>query len=46
MIRQIAESEKYDIVFQDAVYVNPRIDMTEKVLKQLNAAPASASPTK
>jgi len=43
VIRQIAESEKYDIVFQDAVYVNPRIDMTEKVLKALNAAPA---PTK
>ena len=41
VIRQIAESEKYDIVFQDAVYVNPRIDITEKVLKQLNApAPA------
>jgi outer membrane protein len=46
VIRQIAESEKYDIVFQDAVYVNPRIDMTEKVLKALNAAPAPAAPTK
>ena len=40
VIRQIAESEKYDIVFQDAVYVNPRIDITDKVLKSLNAAPA------
>ena len=41
VIRQISETEKYDIVFQDAVYVNPRIDITEKVLKQLNApAPA------
>jgi outer membrane protein len=37
VIRSIAEGEKYDIVFQDAVYVNPRIDMTEKVLKALNA---------
>ncbi len=47
VIRQIAESEKYDIVFQDAVYVNPRIDMTEKVLRQLNASPApTAAPTK
>lgn len=35
-IKQIAESEKYDIVFQEAVYVNPRIDITEKVLKVLN----------
>ncbi len=37
VIRQIAEGDKYDIVFQDAVYVNPRIDITEKVLKALNA---------
>ncbi len=43
VIRSIAEGEKYDIVFQDAVYVNPKIDMTDKVLKALNAAPA---PTK
>jgi outer membrane protein len=43
VIRSIAESEKFDIVFQDAVYVNPKIDITEKVLKSLNAAPA---PTK
>lgn len=43
VIRQIAEGEKFDIVFQDAVYVNPRIDITDKVLKSLNAAPA---PTK
>ncbi len=44
VIRQIAEGEKFDIVFQDAVYVNPRIDITEKVLKQLNASPTT--PTK
>ncbi len=37
VIRQIAEGDKYDIVFQDAVYVNPKIDITEKVLKALNA---------
>ena len=37
VIRQIAEGDKFDIVFQDAVYVNPRIDITEKVLKALNA---------
>ena len=37
VIRSIAEAEKFDIVFQDAVYVNPRIDITDKVLKALNA---------
>ena len=35
-IRQIAETEKYDLILQDAVYTNPRIDITEKVLKALN----------
>jgi outer membrane protein len=36
VIKQIAEAEKYDIVFQDAVYASPRIDITDKVLKALN----------
>lgn len=36
VIKQIAEAEKYDIVFQEAVYFSPRIDITEKVLKALN----------
>lgn len=35
VIRQIAEAEKYDIVFQEAVYASKRIDITEKVLKEL-----------
>lgn len=35
IIRQIAESEKYDIIFQEAVYRNPKIDITDKVLKAL-----------
>ena len=34
-IRAIAEAEKYDIIFQEAVYANPRIDITEKVIKAL-----------
>ena len=34
-IRAIAEQEKFDIIFQDAVYANPRIDLTEKVIKAL-----------
>lgn len=36
VIKQIAEAEKYDIVFQEAVYSSPRIDITDKVLKALN----------
>ncbi len=36
VIKQIADAEKYDIVFQEAVYFSPRIDITDKVLKALN----------
>lgn len=35
-IKQVAESEKYDVIFQDAAYFNPNVDITEKVLKILN----------
>ena len=35
VIKQIAEAEKYDLILQEAVYRNPRIDITEKVLKAL-----------
>ena len=37
-IKQIAESEDYDIIFQEAVYANPRIDITDKVIKTLSDA--------
>ena len=37
VIRQIAEQEKYDIIFQDAVYASPRIDLTDKVIKALDS---------
>ena len=36
VIKQIADAEKFDIILQDAVTVNPRIDITDKVLKALN----------
>lgn len=39
-IKQIAEQDKYDVIFQDAVYANPRIDITDKVIKALADAPA------
>lgn len=34
-IRNIAEQEKLDVVLQDAVYRNPKLDITDKVLRQL-----------
>ena len=39
VIRQIAEQEKYDIIFQDAVFANPRIDITDRVIKALEGKP-------
>ncbi|MET3106674.1 outer membrane protein [Oxalobacteraceae bacterium GrIS 2.11] len=36
IIKQIAESEKYDAILQDGVYFSPRVDITEKVMKALN----------
>jgi len=37
VVRQVAEAEKFDLVLQEAVYVNPRLDITDKVIKALNA---------
>ncbi|MEX3605396.1 MAG: OmpH family outer membrane protein [Burkholderia sp.] len=39
VIKQLAEQQNYDLIVQEAVYVSPRIDITDKVLKAL------ASPT-
>ncbi len=35
-IQQIAESENYDLILQEAVYRNPKIDITDKVIKYLD----------
>jgi len=35
-IKDLAVAEQYDIIFQDAVYVNPKHDVTDKVIKALN----------
>ncbi len=37
VIRSIAEAEKYDFILQEAVYASPQVDITEKVLRSLNA---------
>lgn len=36
-VKQVADAEKYDLVLQEAVYVNSKHDITDKVLKILNA---------
>ena len=38
VIKQIFEGEKYDLILQDVVFAGPRVDITEKVIKALNAA--------
>jgi outer membrane protein len=34
-VQAIAELEKYDLVLQEAVYRNPKVDITDKVIKYL-----------
>ena len=40
VVKQLAEQEKYDVILDQAVYINPKHDITDKVIKALNAAPA------
>jgi outer membrane protein len=40
VVKQVADAEKYDLILQEAVYVNPKHDITDKVIKALNAAAA------
>jgi outer membrane protein len=35
-IKSIAESEKYDLIVQDVVWVSPKLDITDKVIKSLS----------
>ncbi len=34
VIKNIAQREKYDLILQEAIYVNPKIDITDEVLKR------------
>ena len=38
VVKIVAEAEKYDVVLQEAVYINPKHDITDKVIKALNSA--------
>ncbi|MEI7613453.1 MAG: OmpH family outer membrane protein [Betaproteobacteria bacterium] len=35
-IKQLAESEKYDLIVQDVVWVSPKLDVTDKIIKALS----------
>ena len=37
VIKQIFEADKYDLIIQEAVFAGPKIDITDKVVKALNA---------
>src|SRR6478735_2168549 len=37
VIKQIFETEKYDLILQEAVFYSPKVDITDKVIKALNA---------
>jgi outer membrane protein len=38
IVKQVAESEKYDVILQEAVYFNPKHDITDRVIRALDAA--------
>lgn len=37
VVRQIFETEHYDLIVQEAVFASARVDITDKVIKALNA---------
>jgi outer membrane protein len=43
VIKQVAETEKYDAILQEAIYINPKNDITDTVIKALNAAASSGA---
>ncbi|MGE4240442.1 OmpH family outer membrane protein [Ramlibacter sp.] len=38
VVKSVAEAEKYDLILQEAVYINPKHDITDKVIRALNSA--------
>ena len=36
-IKQLAESEKFDLIVQDVVWASPKLDITDKIIKALAA---------
>jgi outer membrane protein len=43
VIKQIFDQEKYDLILQEVIFAGPKVDITDKVIKALNAAPAATT---
>ena len=37
VVKQIFDQERYDLIVQEAVFASPRVDITDKVIKAMNA---------
>jgi outer membrane protein len=37
VVKQIFDQEKYDLIVQEAVFAGPRVDITDKIIKAMNA---------
>ncbi len=35
VIKEIAQRDKYDLILQEAIYADPKVDITDQVLKEL-----------
>jgi outer membrane protein len=46
VIKQIFDTEKYDVILQEVVFAGPRVDITDKVIKSLNGPATAAAPGK
>ena len=42
VIKQIFDTEKYDLILQEVVFASGRVDITDKVIRILNTPPAPA----
>ncbi len=45
-VQAIAEAEKFDLILQEVVYRNPRIDITDKVIKYLSGVKDDSTTSK
>jgi outer membrane protein len=43
-IKLLAESEKYDLIVQDVVWVSPKLDVTDKIIKALSEGKPESKP--
>lgn len=43
IVRKVAVADRYDMMFQEAVWWSPSIDITDKIIKELDAAEGGAA---